>query len=283
MELEIDEAVLQKEIPPKIVSMAITSRCNLRCVMCDHGIRNVKKEDFKEDLVDRASDFIASASLVDLTGLGEPMFSELFWKILAKFPVPADPVADDFFLTFNSNGTMLNERNVERVLQSRMRKVRISLDSADSELFGRIRNTDLGAIVEGVKGLVRRRNELGRSYPKIGIEMTLMQSNLNGVCQMIDLCTDMGVDFLEVWSLNHVAEASFPWRVTRGDWTFDYAEQMIDRLPKEMVDAVVERFSDYARAQNMPVFSRILGENRTTDDLLLAEGVRLFGDDAAEE
>jgi len=90
--------------PPKIISMTMTSRCNLRCVMCDHGIRNVEKQDFKADLVDMAGDFITSASLVDLTGLGEPMLSDLFWNILQKFPVSAESGDGEFFLTFNSNG-----------------------------------------------------------------------------------------------------------------------------------------------------------------------------------
>src|SRR5271163_3557291 len=123
-------AGLRQEIPPPaIVSMAMTSRCNLRCVMCHHGIRNIKKEDFQPDLVDMAGDFIASASLVDLTGLGEPMFSPLFWAVLGKFPVSPDAADGQFFLTFNSNGTLLNELNIEKVLQSRVRKVRVSLDS----------------------------------------------------------------------------------------------------------------------------------------------------------
>ncbi|MDQ2082199.1 radical SAM protein [Xanthobacteraceae bacterium Astr-EGSB] len=265
--------------PPKIISMTMTSRCNLRCVMCDHGIRNVKKEDFKADLVDMAGDFIASASLVDLTGLGEPMLSDLFWNVLQKFPVPADPVDSQFFLTFNSNGTLLNERNIERVLQSRVRKIRISIDSADPDLFRLIRGTELKPIVDGLRMLIRRRNELGRAYPEISVEMTLMRANLHGVCDMIDMCADAGVNFLEVWSLNHVAEDSRAvWKVRRGDWTFDYAEQMVDGLPKAELDAAVDQFYQHSRQRGLPVFSRILGENRTSNDALFESFLQLFGD-----
>jgi sulfatase maturation enzyme AslB (radical SAM superfamily) len=280
MELNGQESFTQEVSPPRIVSMAMTSRCNLKCVMCDHGIRAVKKEDFQADLVERAGDFIASATLVDLTGLGEPLLSQLFWTVLAKFPLSAEASDDQFFLTFNSNGTLLNERNIERVLQSRMRKIRISLDSADPELFGLIRGTDLGPILDGVRTLIRRRNELGRSYPKIGVEMTLMRANLNGVRDMIDLCAEMGADFLEVWSLNHVAQASLPWRVSRGDWTFDYAEQMIDNLPKDTLEEVVGGFSEYASARGVPMLYRILDECHTTDLLLARECDWLSGDEA---
>jgi MoaA/NifB/PqqE/SkfB family radical SAM enzyme len=263
--------------PPSIISMTMTSRCNLRCVMCDHGIRNVKKEDFQADLFDMAGEFIASASLVDLTGLGEPMLSDLFWRILKKFPAATQPDEKKFFLTFNSNGTLLNERNVERVLESRVRKVRISIDAPDPNLFRRIRGTELAPIVEGLRNLIRRRNAMGRRYPQVSIEMTLMRANLDGVCNMIDLASEVGVDFLEVWSLNHVAEASLPtWQVKKDDWTFDYAKQMIDSLPRPEIDAAVEHFFDHAATRNLPLFTRILGENRTSD-ALLGDFVELFG------
>jgi MoaA/NifB/PqqE/SkfB family radical SAM enzyme len=267
MQMEAEADFHWAIMPPEIVSMTMTSRCNLRCVMCDHGIRNVKKEDFKPDLVDMAGDFIASASLVALTGLGEPMLSDLFWNILQKFPVYPEPVDSQFFLSFNSNGTLLNERNIERVLQSRVRKIRISLDSADGELYRKIRGTDLVPIVDGVRALVRERNAMGRIFPKIGVEMTLMRANLGGVCDMIDLCAEIGVDFLEVWTLNHVAEDSLRnWKVVKGDWTFDYAEQMVDGLPKAVLREAVDRGHQRARERGMPVYSLILGEARATGD-----------------
>lgn len=282
METNAQEAVHPQLEPPKIVSMTMTSRCNLKCVMCDHGIRKVKKEDFQPDLVDMAGDFIASASLVDLTGLGEPMISDLFWSVLGKFPVSPDAGDKQFFLTFNSNGTLLNKRNIERILQSRTRKIRISLDSADPMLFSLIRGTELTPIVESLRALVKSRQVLGRRYPEIGVEMTLMRANLTGICEMIDLCVDMGVDFLEVWSLNHVTEASFPWRITKGNWTFDYAEQMIDGLPADTLDDVIERFTNHAVARNLPVYSRILGTNRVTHDWYLQEAIALFGGQTAK-
>jgi MoaA/NifB/PqqE/SkfB family radical SAM enzyme len=253
--------------PPKIISMTMTSRCNLRCVMCDHGIRNVEKQDFKADLVDMAGDFIASAALVDLTGLGEPMLSDLFWTILKKFPLSPAPADGEFFLTFNSNGTLLNERNIDRVLASRVRKIRISLDSADPDLFRHIRGTALPPIVDGIRALVAKRNASGMQFPKIGIEMTLMRANLDGVCDMIDLCADMGVDFLEVWSLNHVTENSMAsWQVRKGNWVFDYAEQMVDGLPRADLQAAVDRFYAHTRARGVPMASLILGEGRGTED-----------------
>lgn len=67
--LETGSAIHWATVPPKIISVTMTSRWDLRCVMCDYGIRNIKKEDFKADLVNMAWNFVASVFLVDLTGL----------------------------------------------------------------------------------------------------------------------------------------------------------------------------------------------------------------------
>jgi hypothetical protein len=153
------------------------------------------------------------------------------------------------------------------VLQSRVRKIRISLDSADSDLFRKVRGTDLDAIVDGVHRLVQRRNALGRNLPKIGVEMTLMRANLGGVCDMIDLCAEIGVDFLEIWSLNHITEDSLrDWKVVKGGWTFDYAEEMVDSLPERVLDEAVDHFYEHARKRGLAVVSLILGKGRGTEN-----------------
>ena len=239
MKTTINDALYRATDPPKILSMTMTSRCNLRCVMCDHGIRNVKKEDFKADLVDMAGGFLASASLVDLTGFGEPMLSDLFWRSWVSSPLRWNPVNPELSLTFNSNGTLLNQSNINRVLQSRVRKIEFLSTPPIVTYFARFRGTDLNAIVNGLRILVKGNGtSSGRIFPKIGVEMTLMRDNLDGLRDMVDLCVDTGVDFLEVWSLNHVTEdARRDWKITKGNWTFDYSEQMIDCLPK----AVLER------------------------------------------
>src|ERR1700722_17322189 len=126
---------------PALIVMAMTSRCNLRCVMCEHSMMKVEKKDFDLNQVDRMGDFFATASTVDLTGLGEPLLSDAFWKVLDRYPL--NDVEDrHFFLGFTTNGTRLTPANIERVLRSRVRTIRVSIDAADQKTFGEIRKTD---------------------------------------------------------------------------------------------------------------------------------------------
>jgi MoaA/NifB/PqqE/SkfB family radical SAM enzyme len=235
--------------------------------MCDHGIRKVEKQDFDEALIDNIGDFIGSAAMVDLTGLGEPLLSGLFWKILDRFPVTETTTDDEYFLTFNTNGTLLNKSNIDRILGSRISKIRVSIDSAKSDLFHKIRGVDLAEIVAGARRLVEARNTLQLSRPRIGIEMTLMKESLDDVPGMIDLCKEIGVDFLEVWSINahppHMTEA---WKVQRGNWTFSYRDQMLVNIPRRQMLEIVESYHQYALTQGIPVASYVSDIRLASDD-----------------
>src|SRR5260370_35641170 len=66
---------------PMLISLAMTSRCNLRCVVCDHAISKIEKKDFDPALIDQIDDFIAEAESVGLTALGEPRWGSSFWYI----------------------------------------------------------------------------------------------------------------------------------------------------------------------------------------------------------
>jgi MoaA/NifB/PqqE/SkfB family radical SAM enzyme len=252
---------------PKIVSMAMTSRCNLRCVMCDHGIRNVAKQDFQESLFENIGDFIGQATMVDLTGLGEPLLSGLFWRILDRYPVVDPSKDDDFFLTFNSNGTLFSEANIDRILRSRIYKIRVSIDSADQGTFSAIRGTSLKDIVEGTRRLIEKRNSLGQLRPRIGIEMTAMKKTIETVPAMIDLCKEIGADFLEVWSLNALPQhMTKDWIVTKKDWTFSYDEQSLGSTTESDLQAIVNAYHDYADQQGVLVASCVGDIRKMSND-----------------
>lgn len=260
---------------PIILSLAITSRCNLRCVMCDHGSGHVKKEDFDEALFDNIGDFIDTTEMLDLTGLGEPMLSSLFWKILDNHKAVADTPDEKFFITFNTNGTLLSEENIDRILSACISKIRISIDAADAETFGKIRGTSLAAILSGTRRLIEKRNALGRYRPRIGIEMTVMKETVGNVTDMIDLVKKIGADFIEIWSLNALPEyISKKWIVEKNGWHFSYLDQQL--IPSGDLDRAVDGWYAFAKNRDIPLATFINGANRSSDGFQWAAGTVSF-------
>jgi len=252
---------------PEIISMTVTSRCNLRCVACHHVFGNVKKEDFDTTLVAKTDDFLSSALLVDLTGLGEPLLSPVFWEILERYPVTETTTDRDFQLNFNSNGTLLTRETIQKILKARVRIIRISMDAADPDLLWQIRGAKLNEVVNGLQTLISERNKLRRRYPLIGVQMTLMRLNVQQVAPLIDLCSSMGVDFFEVWPLNELPEHMLEiWSVNRRGWSFNYRDEMLSALPPDELKCIVSRFHEYAHLKGVPIASLIQANPLCSED-----------------
>ena len=250
---------------PAQIVMAITSRCNLRCVMCEHSMMKVEKKDFDLNLVDRMGDFFARASTVDLTGLGEPLLSDAFWKVLEQYPLN-DLEAGESFLGFTTNGTRLTPGNIERVLRSRVRTIRLSIDAADHDTFREIRKTDLTPILDGTRRLIEARNASQRQFPRIGMHMTWMQKTLHGVPAMIDLARDLGADFLEVFPVHERGSATLDTWVQLDGGNFNYRDNLLSGVPASELETIVQEFHAYAESKGQPIQSTIFEKVRTSVD-----------------
>lgn len=109
--------------------------------------------------------------------------------------------------------------------------------------------------------MIDKWNSMNRQFPKIAVEMTLMKENISGVCEMIDLCKDIGADFLELWSLNEQPENTLDqWIIQKGSWEFDYRKQLLSNFPPVELKQIVENFHAYANQKEMPITSWIQGE-----------------------
>jgi MoaA/NifB/PqqE/SkfB family radical SAM enzyme len=263
--MSIRLAELVTTTPPKIVSMTMTSRCNLRCVMCDHAVRNVKKEDFDPLLIDQIGDFIGKADIVDLTGLGEPTLSSLFWKILDRFPAVEAKSDKDFPLMFNTNAVALKGESIDLIMSSRVGRIRVSIDSPDEKTFEDIRGTPLQNVVANAKRLVEARNGTGRVRPVVGIEMTVMRRNIDQMQDMIDLTRNVGADFVEFWSINEIAaESARTWLVERPGVRFCYQDELLSNYDPEKLSNAVKAASEYAEEQCIGALFAIPGNRSCT-------------------
>ncbi|TGD96912.1 radical SAM protein [Methylobacterium nonmethylotrophicum] len=251
---------------PQFVSITITSRCNLRCVMCYHATGRVEKKDFSADMLGKLSGFISDAKLIELTGLGEPMLSDTFWDFLAEFPYDRHASDEQFVISFNCNGTLLNARNTERLLASRIRRIRFSLDGASEDVLFRIRGVHASDMRDRVGTLIKERNRGGRRYPLIGFQMTLMNENLAEIPDVLDSAADLGCDFVEIWTLNNLPkDGGSRWIIERENWTFDYTSQQIDGIDLDVLGTVVDQAHERARSRHLPLFTMTLGFARWSD------------------
>jgi molybdenum cofactor biosynthesis enzyme MoaA len=235
---------------PQWFMIETTSHCNLKCVMCPHGHDAMPhKSHLDTSRFSKTFDFLAVADRMQLFGTGEPLMSDAFWQILESL----DPESETE-VSINSNGTLLTQERIDRLLRSPLSWISISLDAARTETYRRIRGADFDLVISRVKDLIRERNarRSARRPFRIFINMTLMRENIGEFPAFVDLAADIGADGVQanqlLWHKEHCT-----WQLQKGDWTFVYRDQLL-RTSVETANDCIRRALERGAARHMPVF-----------------------------
>ncbi len=237
---------------PRDITIESTTFCNLKCVMCDHGVEGMvtDKRHFPERLVRRLLPFLPTASRFQLHGVGEPLMSPAFWELLDRITAVHRGAPE---ISFNSNGMLLNEKNIARLLATKVREISISFDAATAETYDKIRGGDFCKLLDNVSALVRARNLAGRADFKIIVNMTLMRANIEELPQFIRLAKQLGVDEVGFWRMNDGENYERPdWVIHKDDWKFSYGEESARHFPN-LYNSTVREALRIAKELNMPL------------------------------
>ena len=244
-------AVQRRHYPqPTCVTFEITTRCNLACVMCPHGLSNgmLNKRDAPDALVESIIAQTPNLYSIHPTGVGEPMLADGFWRIVDHLAGRVQPR-----LTFNTNGLLLTPRNVARVMAAPLALVSVSMDAAAPETYRRIRGGDFRKVTDGIRRLSEARAALSPDPERIlFMSMVLMRENIAEAAAFATLAADLGMDGIY---LEHLTEPQMPakdWVVTRDDYTFRYDEEQLFAHAAE-ADAAVIAALDVADARGIAV------------------------------
>lgn len=131
--------------------LSITDRCNLRCQYCmsDRNIEFLPREELlTPDEIERIIKIFASLGIkkVRLTG-GEPLVRRNFSTILKKI----SDISEVEEISLTTNGVLLQE-NISSIVDNRIKKINISLDTLNPQLYREItRNGSLEDVLKGIK------------------------------------------------------------------------------------------------------------------------------------
>jgi hypothetical protein len=125
------------ERPPVCLYLEVTNRCNLLCTTCPRTYEELEPPADMDwqlftSIVDQAPDLARAV----LHGVGEPM-------LVANLPKMVRYLKDrGVYVLFNTNGTVLSERNGRALIEARLDELRVSLDASNRKSFNAIRGRD---------------------------------------------------------------------------------------------------------------------------------------------
>jgi len=179
--LAIESRLVEADFPPQLV-VENTSYCNLKCVHCSHREMRRPQRHMDRGLWDKIAREVGEASPdCELwpTFYGEAMI--LRGELWDRLDYAASVGCRN--LVLNSNGTLLaRDRNIERVLDSPLRRFILSLDGLSKEVFEAIRaKAKWENVYPAAVELCRRRRERGLEYPVVIMQLSVMERNAHEV------------------------------------------------------------------------------------------------------
>src|ERR1700747_400824 len=177
------------ERPPVCLYLEVTNRCNLLCTTCPRTYEELEPPtdmswELFTSIVDQASDLARAV----LHGVGEPM-------LVANLPRSVIYLKDrGVYVLFNTNGTVLSERNGRALIDVGLDELRVSLDASNRESFKAIRGRDyFGRILRNVRAFRELQGRAGHTKPQVSIWLTGLKETVEELPAFVRVATEIGV------------------------------------------------------------------------------------------
>jgi MoaA/NifB/PqqE/SkfB family radical SAM enzyme len=174
---------------PVCVYLETTNRCNLLCTTCPRTYEELEPPaDMTWELFTRIVDQIPNLQRAVLHGVGEPMLVKSLPKMVRYLKERGT------YVLFNTNGTVLNEKNGRALIDARLDELRVSLDAANAKSFRAIRGKDyFGRILTNVRAFRSLQEREGRERPHVSAWLTGLKETITELPAFVKVAAEIGV------------------------------------------------------------------------------------------
>ena len=203
--------------PGPVVIWNLIRRCNLTCKHC-YSISadtNFPGELSTEQVYAVMDDLKAFRVPVLILSGGEPLLRPDIYDIAKRAK------GKGFYVGLSSNGTLIDENNIDKIAECDFNYVGVSLDGLGAT-HDRFRRLD-GAFEASLKG-IRLCRDLGL---KIGVRFTMTQDNAHDLPGLLKLVEDEGIDRFYFSHLNYAGRGN---KNRKDDAQYQLTRQAMDLL-----------------------------------------------------
>ena len=175
--------------PPVCLYLEVTNRCNLLCTTCPRTYEELEPPaDMSWDLFASIVDQVPDLARAVLHGVGEPM-------LVANLSRMVGYLKDrGVYVLFNTNGTVLGERNGRALIDAGLDELRVSLDASNRESFKAIRGRDyFGRIIRNVRAFRELQEREGHTRPKVSVWLTGLRETVEELPAFVQVAAEIGV------------------------------------------------------------------------------------------
>lgn len=191
---------------PRFLNLELTSKCNLRCIMCPKtvGFHTHKPDNEISDIVLEKiiEQVLSSVYHINLMGFGEPLIAEK--KLLSLL---AECKKRHITVNMISNGQLLNADIVRKLVDLEIFNINISLDAATEGTYKKIRNSDFNRVIQNLTMLKKIKEEQKKVFPTIDLSFVGMIDNISELPDFIKIAHDVGARKVVLQALSEVPDS----------------------------------------------------------------------------
>lgn len=201
---------LSESFPSQLL-VDVAEACNLACIHCPHSTF-IKSEHYSgakldtalnKKLVDEVRQYgVGVTQYIRYASNGEPLIHPQIYEML-KYAVDNSGTK----VTLTTNGTLLNEKNIIRLLDTGVDVVDISIDAFSKETYSRVRvNGDLNVTAGNTINLINGSKKIG-GKSKIVVSYVELPENTHETNDFEKFWKDNGADYVVIRRLHSCSGA----------------------------------------------------------------------------
>jgi MoaA/NifB/PqqE/SkfB family radical SAM enzyme len=174
---------------PVCLYLETTNRCNLLCTTCPRTYEELEPPaDMSWQLFCSIVDQIPNLARAVLHGVGEPM-------LVKNLPRMVRYLMDrGTYVLFNTNGTVLNEKNGRALIEAGLDELRVSFDAANAESYKAIRGKNyFNRILRNVRAFRELQERESCSRPRVSAWLTGLRETVEQLPEFVRVAAEAGV------------------------------------------------------------------------------------------
>lgn len=205
---------------PAWIEIETTTRCGLKCQMCEHTYWNEPNRDMSFEEFKKIVDQFPKLKWIGLTGIGESFLNKDFMKMLEHVK------SKNIFVELYDNLFCTNEKILKRLVELEIDKLFISTVGATKETYEKIMvNSNFEKALKDTRTLFELKRQMGAYFPEIAFHYIVMKPNVHEMVPFLELVHSFGEQVIEI-------------KFTRMLHKFKEVEHLFVEVPKSMVEKV---------------------------------------------
>ena len=177
------------ERPPVCLYLETTNRCNLLCTTCPRTYEELEPPaDMSWELFTSIVDQVRPLARAVLHGVGEPMLVKNLPRMVRYLKERGT------YVLFNTNGTVLNDRNGRALIAAGLDELRVSFDAANAESYRAIRGKNyFNRILKNVRAFRALQEREGHAKPLVSAWLTGLRETVEDLPDFVRLAAETGI------------------------------------------------------------------------------------------